>query len=64
MILDSSEPTKVVKIGANLNEDIKINLAYLLKEYKDVFAWSHEDMPGIDTKVISHNLTVDPDLNW
>ena len=64
VILDSSEPTKVVKIGANLNEDIKINLAYLLKEYKDVFAWSHKDIPGIDTKVISHYLTVDPDLNW
>ena len=33
----------------------------LMREYKDVLAWSHEDMPGIDTKVISHYLAVDPE---
>ena len=24
----------------------------------EVFAWSHEDMPGIDLKVITHNLNI------
>ena len=33
----------------------------LLTEYKDVFAWSHEDMKGLDPKFYQHkiNLTVD-----
>ena len=31
-----------------------------LKEHRDVFAWSHEDMPGIDPSVIVHRLNVDP----
>ena len=31
-----------------------------LKEHKDVFAWSHEDMPNIDPLVIVHKLNVDP----
>ena len=59
MTLDGAEQTKVVKIGANLQEGIKADLTNLLKEYKDVFTWNHEDMPGIDTKVISHYLAVD-----
>ncbi|KAJ9546290.1 hypothetical protein OSB04_018833 [Centaurea solstitialis] len=30
------------------------------KEHSDCFAWSHEDMVGIDPNVISHKLNVDP----
>ena len=30
-----------------------------LKEHRDVFAWSREDMPGIDPSVIVHRLNVD-----
>ena len=26
----------------------------------DVFAWSHEDMPGISPRVIEHKLNVNP----
>ena len=31
-----------------------------LKENMDIFAWSHEDMLGIDPSVIVHRLNVDP----
>ena len=33
----------------------------LLKEYKDVFTWSHEDMKGLDPKFHQHkmNLAID-----
>ena len=30
-----------------------------LKENLNVFAWSHEDMLGIDGNVIEHHLNVD-----
>jgi hypothetical protein len=26
----------------------------LFKEFRDVFAWSHEEMPGIDPKIDEH----------
>ncbi|KAJ9557123.1 hypothetical protein OSB04_011737 [Centaurea solstitialis] len=32
------------------------------KEHSDCFAWSHEDMVGIDPNVISHKLNVDPNF--
>jgi len=31
-----------------------------LKSNSDVFAWNHEDMPGIDPSIIVHRLNVDP----
>ncbi|KAJ9564818.1 hypothetical protein OSB04_000784 [Centaurea solstitialis] len=30
------------------------------REHSDCFAWSHEDMVGIDPNIISHKLNVDP----
>ncbi|XP_042944783.1 uncharacterized protein LOC122278664 [Carya illinoinensis] len=35
-------------------------LKQLLIEHMDVFAWSHEDMLGIDNNIIEHRLCVDP----
>ena len=28
----------------------------LLQEYSDVFAWSYQDMPGLDTDIVVHRL--------
>ena len=30
----------------------------LLSEYKDVFAWSYKEMPGLDPKVAVHRLSI------
>ena len=28
----------------------------LLRKYSDVFAWSYQDMPGLDTNIVVHHL--------
>ena len=33
-----------------------------LRENTDVFAWCHEDMHGISTKVIIHKLNANPSM--
>ena len=38
----------------------KAELIQLLKEYADVFAWSPDDMPGLDESLAMHSLDVDP----
>nr|XP_023887399.1 uncharacterized protein LOC111999501 [Quercus suber] len=38
----------------------KEDLTQFLKKNADVFAWSHDDMPGIDPSVITHRLNVSP----
>ncbi|XP_058099796.1 uncharacterized protein LOC131244165 [Magnolia sinica] len=32
----------------------------LLRCYANIFAWSHEDMPGIDHAIITHQMNIDP----
>jgi hypothetical protein len=41
---------------------IKESLIQFLKNNKDVFAWSHENMLGINPSIISHKLNVNPSL--
>ena len=38
-------------IGSGLSENEKYNLTALLKNYKDCFAWSHDQMRGLSSKV-------------
>ena len=28
----------------------------LLQEYNDVFVWSYQDMPGLDTDIVAHRF--------
>ena len=60
--LEDGHPEKTTKIGANLPPNMKESLVQFLKNNMDVFAWSHEDMPGINPSIISHKLNVNPTL--
>src|SRR3954470_15950016 len=59
--LGSEEDKKEVTIGSLLDTDIKSKLTDLLKEYADVFAWSYQDMPGLDTNIVQHYLPLKPE---
>ena len=59
--LGSEENVKEVKIGALLSPQVKEQLISLLKEYVDVFAWSYQDMPGLDTDIVEHKLPLKPE---
>ena len=56
--LDKSNLERFTKIGTGMGEKMKQELVEFLKKSIDVFAWSHEDMPGIDPNVITHCLNV------
>ena len=52
---------KTTRIGTMLSLEMRTRLIKFLKENLDVFAWSHEDMPGISPEIIQHKLNVDPE---
>ena len=54
------DPSKTTKVGKALQPSLKDELVKFLNRNLDVFAWSHEDMPGIDRVVIEHRLNFDP----
>ena len=41
-------PSKTTKVGKELQQSFKDKLVKFLKKNLDVFAWSHENMLGID----------------
>jgi hypothetical protein len=59
--LGTDEDKKEVKVGTMLGAEIKQGLIKLLKEYVDVFAWSYQDMPGLDTYIVVHKLPLKPE---
>jgi hypothetical protein len=34
----------------------------LFREFRDVFAWSYEEMPGIDSSIVEHEIKMYPDV--
>src|SRR5215470_6194611 len=60
--LGTKEEVKEIKIGAQLAEEEKKAIIQLLKEYKDVFAWSYQDMPGLNTDIVVHRLPIKPEF--
>ena len=59
--LVEGQVTKTTRIGTTLSLKMRAKLVQFLKENLDVFAWSHENMPGIAPEVIQHKLNVNPD---
>ena len=53
--LEEGNPEKFTRIGTSMKEKTKQDLVQFLRKSIDIFAWSHEDMPGIDPSVISHH---------
>ena len=50
-----------VHICANCSvEEIAIYIA-LFKEFRNVFVWSYEEMPGIDPSIVEHEIQTYPD---
>ncbi|XP_010695334.1 uncharacterized protein LOC104907994 [Beta vulgaris subsp. vulgaris] len=58
--LNEERPKRMLKIGIVLGSQTKDELITLLKEFEDVFAYTVEEMPGIDLEVAVHKLNIDP----
>ena len=58
--LDESMLERTTRMGMLASQPIRQALILFLKMNQDVFAWSHDDMPGIDPSIIVHRLNVNP----
>ena len=45
-----------MRIGTTLSADKRDSLLRLLISYLDVFAWSYEDILGLDPSIVQHHL--------
>ena len=58
--LGTKEEDKIVKINKRLPQVFKKELAKLFWEYKDVFAWDHSYLKGVDPIVFQHRIPLIP----
>jgi hypothetical protein len=61
-VLDDEKPNKTTNIGTRMDGRLRESIIEFLKSNLDIFAWTHDDMPGIDPSTICHKLNVDPSI--
>ena len=54
------DQSKELRIGSSLSPDEMSRLIDLIRSYLDVFAWSYEDMSGLDLTIVQHHLPILP----
>ena len=57
--LGTADDPKLVKMNANLNPQLTTNATSLFQEYRDVFAFSYEDLRGIPEHIATHRIELD-----
>ncbi|KAL0411328.1 UNVERIFIED_CONTAM: hypothetical protein Slati_3722500 [Sesamum latifolium] len=60
--LITDDPDKITKIGSKIKEDVPQQVINCLRKNKDIFAWTSQDLEGIDPGVITHHLNLDPTI--
>ena len=61
-LIDFGTPdqSREIRIGSSLSPDERNRLIDMLRSNLDVFAWSYEDMPGLDSSIVQHHLPILP----
>ncbi|KAJ8464738.1 hypothetical protein OPV22_027290 [Ensete ventricosum] len=59
--LDPNRPDKLVKVGSELAGNQQVQLIDFLRKNDDVFAWTPNDMSGVDPEIAQHYLNISPD---
>ena len=57
-LVEEGEKEKPIKIRVNFPKDMKDELIVLLKEFKEIFAWSYQDMPALDIEIFVHRIPI------
>ena len=60
-LAEEGEKENPVKIRVNFPKEMKDEHIALLKEFKEIFAWSYQNMLGLDTKIVVHKISIKPE---
>ena len=60
--LDDDTPGRTTNIGTQVDHSVRKKLGLFLRNNRDVFAWSYEDMLDISPSTMVHKLNVCPSI--
>jgi len=60
--LGTPEEVREIKISIHVDQNIRDHIIQILFEYKDVFAWSYDEMPGLSADLVVHKLPIHRDF--
>ena len=46
-----------------IDTQIRDELVVLLQNYQDIFAWSYQDVPGLNPDIVQHHLPLKPECS-
>ena len=58
--LSTKDDAQNIIISLNLTPEEECIILNILKENKDTFAWTYEDMPDLDPALVEHRLPIKP----
>ncbi|PKI37110.1 hypothetical protein CRG98_042499, partial [Punica granatum] len=58
-VVGNAEEPCTLRIGTGLDPAQRARMIDFLTEYREVFAWSYADMPGLNTSIVKHFLPFD-----
>ncbi|KAK1617808.1 hypothetical protein QYE76_023325 [Lolium multiflorum] len=61
IVLDPAYPERTIRIGAGLNEALESALVSFLRENRNIFAWSTDDLVVVPRELAEHSLNVRKD---
>ena len=59
--LGTRDEVRPVHVAKEMSPEDKSAMITLLKEFRDVFAWSYEDMRGLDPQLYQHQIHLSKD---
>ncbi|XP_027063199.2 uncharacterized protein [Coffea arabica] len=60
VVLDEAKPDQVVQVGAGLPSPLKEEMISLIEDHRDIFAWSADEVVGVPSELMTHQLNVNP----
>jgi hypothetical protein len=60
--IGTEKEPRTVKLLKFLPPKMKVKYQDLLRKYKDVFAWSYDELKTYDTSIINHKIPLNPEV--
>ena len=61
-ILNNSEIVEEIMLGESCSPEEVASYKALFQEFHDIFSWSDNEMPGLDTSIMEHHINTWPDV--